>query len=187
MKIMQIITNNSEDNKYLVIAKIITTHGLNGDIKIKSYSDDITKYKNMYIKDKGLYQKIELEIKSIKDDIIISSIKYNGIKIIDVDSSRILLNKEIYILKEDMPKLSEEEGHYIVDIIGTNVYDEKNILLGKVVDAIEISDHYNITVKLNGLKKEISIPYTKDYIKNINIENGRIDTDISKLRKVFDL
>lgn len=187
MKKMQIITNNSEDNKYLVIAKIITTHGLNGDIKIKSYSDDITKYKNMYIKDKGLYQKIELEIKGIKDDIIISSIKYNGIKIIDVDRTRLLLNKEIYILKEDMPKLSEEDGHYIVDIIGIDVYDEKNILLGKVVDAIEISDHYNITVKLNGLKKEISIPYTKDYIKNINIENGRIDTDISKLRKVFDL
>ncbi|WP_294797234.1 ribosome maturation factor RimM, partial [uncultured Fenollaria sp.] len=93
------------------IAKIVSAHGLNGEVKIFPYTDDLSnfkEYKQIYIDGE------ELEIVSQKIASKFIVLKLKGFDYID-DVKR-LLNKDVFIDKAQMPSLDEGE-YYIHELI----------------------------------------------------------------------
>lgn len=137
--------------------KIVNTHGLKGEVKVYSYTDNvdnILKLKKVYI-DNTKYT-VEY-MKSFKGMFLM---KLKGIdKIEDTES---ILNKMCFREVEDNES-NEEEGFFIRDLIGIKVYDEQDILIGTLKevfktganDVYEIADENNHSIYLPAIKSVV--------------------------------
>lgn len=150
--------------EYIYVGKIVTTHGLKGEIKIISnidYSNDIYKVdRTIYIGDK-------------KEAFIIKSYrrhqKYDMLMLDGLDSIEKVLpykNKNIYFNKEELnPKLFET-------VIGYDVYNN-DIYTGKVIEILKGIKYDMIVVS----DKRIIIPYIDPFIINVNHNEKVIKTN----------
>lgn len=125
------------------------------EYKVSIYSDDIYsigEYNNIYVKEKNMYIKINLEITGSLKNRIIADIYFQD----DIYDDIILQGKEIYIQRKDLKKLEDGE-YYILDLLECNVYKEKE-LIGKVTDILNnnITETLEVDRKRNNRKKTIN-------------------------------
>lgn len=114
------IQEMEEKNKILV-GKIVAPQGLKGEFRVLTYTSKPEDFKNLKILDFDLKY-----IRKISNSLIICSSK----SIQDRTEAEKLKNKQLFINKTDLPKLSNNE-YYYDDLIGMQVIKDKNIL-GKV-------------------------------------------------------
>ncbi|MDD7339032.1 MAG: ribosome maturation factor RimM [Eubacteriales bacterium] len=148
------------------IAKIVSAHGLNGEVKIFPYTDDLNgfkEYNEIYIDGE------ELEIISQKIASKFIVLKLKGFDYID-DVKR-LLNKDVFIDKAQMPSLEEGE-YYIHELIAMEVFSEADELIGTVKDVMETSANHVLVVDHDG--KEALIPFVKAFIKELDLKRRKI-------------
>lgn len=148
------------------IAKIVSAHGLNGEVKIFPYTDDLNgfkEYNEIYIDGE------ELEIVSQKIASKFIVLKLKGFDYID-DVKR-LLNKDVFIDKAQMPSLDEGE-YYIHELIAMEVYSEADEFIGIVKDVMETSANHVLVVDHDG--KEALIPFVKAFIKELDLKHRKI-------------
>ena len=115
------------------MGKLIKNTGNYEEYKVSIYSDDIysiEEYNDIYIKEKNMYIKINLEITGSLKNRIIADIYFED----QIYDDIILQGKEIYIQKKDLKKLEDGE-YYILDLLECNVYED-NKLIGKVTDVL---------------------------------------------------
>lgn len=149
--------------KYVLIGKIVNTHGLKGEVRILSsfkYKDRIFKKgMKVYI---GKDKRIEV-INSYRYHKIFDMITMNGYN----DINQILKYKGEYIFvnKEDIVLLKNE--YLDEDIVGLNVYVDDR-LLGRV-NRIEKHSVNEILVVKND-EKNYLVPYNFDIILSIDLE-----------------
>ena len=82
-------------------------------------------------------------------------------------------------MKVDSENISEleENEFYFHEIIGCRVFDENNMQLGEVVEILTPGANDVWVIKgENG--KEILIPYIADVVKNVDVQNKKIDIEI---------
>ena len=125
------------------------------EYKVSIYSDDIysiEEYNDIYVKEKNMYIKINLEITGSLKNRIIADIYFQD----DIYDDIILQGKEIYIQRKDLKKLEDGE-YYILDLLECNVYKEKE-LIGKVTDILNnnITETLEVDRKRNNRKKIIN-------------------------------
>ena len=78
----------------------------------------------------------------------------------------------IKIKRENARKLPKDT-YFIADLIGIDVYDENGNLLGKVDDIFNNKSHDVYVIK-DDLGKQILLPSTKEVIKDVDVEKGKI-------------
>ena len=141
------------------MGKLIKNTGNYEEYKVSIYSDDIysiEEYNDIYIKEKDMYIKINLEITGSLKNRIIADIYFEDSIYDDI----ILQGKEIYIQKKDLKKLEDGE-YYILDLLECNVYED-NKLIGKVTDVLNnnITETLEVDRKRDNRKKIIN-PYNR--------------------------
>lgn len=157
--------------EYLEIGQIVNTNGLKGMLKIKPFTDDITRFEDLefiYIQNgQELIEKNIEEVKYVKNMVLL---KLEGID--SIEEAEKYRNLYIKINKEDIEELPE--GSYlIVDMLKCNVYTEEDELLGKMVDVFSTGSNDVYVVKTEE-GKEILLPAIKDVVKEIDIQNKKI-------------
>lgn len=149
--------------KYVLIGKIVNTHGLKGEVRILS---------DFKYKDRIFKRGMKVYIGKDKNCEVINSYRYH--KIFDMitmngynDINQILKYKGEYIFvsKEDINLL---DGEYLdEDIIGLNVYvDDRSLGTVRRIDKHSVNE---ILVIKND-KKNYLVPYNFDIILSIDLE-----------------
>lgn len=157
--------------EYFEIGQIVNTSGLKGVIKVKPFTDDITKFNNL----KTIYMLVKKELKEFRIEQVrfnknMVFLKLEGIdRVEEAESYRNLYLK----IKRDKNEKLEENFYYIVDIIGSKVYTDCEEELGEIIDVFSTGSNDVYVVKDN-LGKQILLPAIKDVIKNVDIENKKI-------------
>ena len=152
--------------KYVLIGRLVNTHGLKGEVRILS---DF-KYKNkVFIPGMKIYigkDKICEEINSYRHHKIFEMITMVGYN----DINEVLKYKGDYVFvnKEDI-KLGDNE-YLNEDIVGLDVY-VLDRLLGKVR---RIDNHNGNEILVVTSEKEYLIPYNFDIIENVDLEKKKI-------------
>lgn len=157
--------------EYLEIGQIVNTNGLKGLLKIKPFTDDITRFEDLefiYIqKGQELIKKQIEEVKYVKNMVLL---KLEGID--NIDEAEKYRNLYIKINKEDAGEVPE--GSYlIVDMLKCSVYTDENELLGKMIDVLTTGSNDVYVVKTEE-GKEVLLPAIKDVVKEIDIQNKKI-------------
>lgn len=162
-------------SKYVEVAKIGRTVGLNGSVKIIMLSDFPEQFRvgvSFF-----LINGDTLELASYDSRSCTAIFKnYNSVNL-----AKKLVNSIIYSTKDETRKnckLKDGEFFYF-DIIGLEVFED-NVLLGKVVD-IEHFSNFLLVVDTDesllkaGFKDQFMIPYHDNFIVSVDLNLSRID------------
>ncbi len=157
--------------EYFEIGQIVNTSGLKGVIKIKPFTDDITKFNNF----KTIYISMKKELKEFKIEQVRFSKNMVFLKLEGIDTIEEAENYRNFYLKvkRDKDEKLEEGSYYIVDILGCKVYTDEQKELGKVDDVFSTGSNDVYVVK-DEEGRQILLPAIKEVIKNIDIENKTI-------------
>ena len=160
------------DEKKLLVGKINGFFGLQGWVKIFSYTEprkNILNYQPLFSLNDGVYEKIEITNGREQSKTIVAHI--NGID--DRDQSLKFIGKDLYIDKDQLPKLADGE-HYWHELVGFNVINQDKVNLG-IVDYLVDTGSNNVIVTKG--KREYWIPYIEPFLISIDQENRQIIVD----------
>lgn len=153
--------------KRLEIGQIVNTFGIKGEVKVKPFTDDITRFdelKTVYVKIKGKSELYKIEnVKYHKNMVLV---KFKGID--NIETAEKLRNAFLEVDRKDAIPL-EEGTYYIVDLIGLDVYTDEGKLLGKV-DDIYNTGGKDIYVVKDELGKQILLPGIDEVIKEVILD-----------------
>jgi len=150
------------------VGKITNAHGLRGDMRVYPYTDkeNFEDYSALMIEGNDETKKIT-KVRYNKNMVLL---KLNGIDHInDVEA---LKNKELFVYKEDLKPLADDE-FYISDIIGCSVEDASGEKLGMVKDYLTHTSQAVFVVKGDD-GKEFLVPHVDAFVVSISIEDKRV-------------
>ena len=165
--------------KYLEIGKIVSVHGLKGDVKVEPWCNEpefICEFDKLYSKDGK--KEFEVERSRVQKNMVIMKLK--GVD--SVEEGQALRNKILFMDREDV---GLEEGYYFFqDLIGLTVIDVDNQrVYGEIKDVFQTgaNDVYHIKSE-DG--KEYYIPAIADVIIKTDLQDGKMY--IRPLEGLFD-
>jgi len=152
---------------YFLIAKVVSSVGRNGIVKIISYSD----FKKRFFKLDEIFIDFFDDKKSLYVEFVEEGQDCFFIKFKNFDSeedSKILIGKNIYVKKNDLAELPKDH-FFIHDIIGSDVFCN-DVKIGFVKDILKLpaNDVYVISDLDN---KERLIPAVSEFIEKFDINN----------------
>ncbi len=164
-------------NDHLVeLGKVIGVHGLHGNLKIHSYSREMDSFRigaSVYISDKSGSMG-EFSISSSRRHKKGLLLLLKGIDHINVAETYV--GSELFMRKTDLPELDEDTDYWI-DLIGLEVFDMKETLIGVLESIIETgSNDVYVVRKHSG--KEVLVPALKPVIKSVDLDSGTMIVDL---------
>jgi 16S rRNA processing protein RimM len=158
--------------KRVCLGKITSAHGIKGLVKILPFGED-----PLLIEELGpIYTG---ESSSNQLDITMKNSAGNKYWLASVDGvterngAEALRGTEIWVNREDLPKIEEKNTFYHADLIGLRVIEaEKEI--GEVVNVQNYGAGDLLEIKSNG--KTFLFPFTNDTCPEINVKGGFIRT-----------
>ena len=159
---------------FFEIGQVVNTVGLKGEIKVNPFTDEFDQF------DKG--KKITLEKSKTKTEYEIENVRFHKNQVIlklktidNIDDAEKLRNSYIIVDRSSKKEL-EANTYYIIDLIGLNVYEDDK-LLGELVDVFPTgSNDVNVVKSEDG--KQILLPAIKEVIKEVNIEEKRMNVKL---------
>ena len=164
-----------ENNKKLLVGKINGFFGLQGWVKVFSYTNprtNILNYSPWSIKVDGNFQSIDITSGREQSKTIVAHIK--GVD--NREDSQKFIGQDIYINKEQLPELTQGE-YYWHELIGFDVINKDEERLGTVDYFVETGANDVLVVKG---KKEYWIPYIEPFLVSIDSKNNKILVDWDK-------
>lgn len=149
-----------------LVGKIIGTHGIKGELKVKSDTsfDRFSVGNLLYIKlDDHDYKKIVINSHRIHQGCDL--ITFNNM--FDINLVEGFVGKEVYVKEHNREK--DNAKVYYEDLIGCKAINEDGIELGEVKDLIEVPNGVLLEI-ING-KKRALVPYVKELVPIVDIEN----------------
>ncbi|QJC30578.1 ribosome maturation factor RimM [Enterobacteriaceae endosymbiont of Neohaemonia nigricornis] len=158
------------NNKILIIGKFGKFYGIHKWIKLFSYTEntnDIFLYKNLFI----LYtnkEKYFISFQQYKKKKYFYITKLDNINYQYIN----LVNQYIYIKYNDIITYKKNNEYYWYDIIGCNIINSFNQLIGVVINIIATGSNDVMIVRLYNKKKIITIPFIlKQVIIKVDLNN----------------
>ncbi len=162
-----------ELEEIVVMGKVLVPYGVNGWIKVYSFTEKLESfliYKKLFIS-KDQKNWLEIKVKDIK--LHGKTIIANFSEIADRTQAEYYKDYLIGVPKFFLPQLKENQ-YYWSDLIGCEVFNLQNISFGLVDTFIETGANDVIVVKSD---KERLIPYTKDIVLKVDTVNGKVIVD----------
>lgn len=143
-----------------LVGKIITTHGIKGEVKVKSETnlDRFHQGSQLFIQREQNFEKIIID--SHRRHQNFELITFNGYK--NINDVLQYVGCELYV--EHKERLQDGE-YYIEQLIGLSVLDENHHLLGLVSDVLEVPQGHILEIKNND--KRFLVPFVDEFVKEL--------------------
>lgn len=155
-----------EKKPYLEAAKIINTHGVAGEVKLECRCDSADILKNIPALFVGGKEYKVTRARVIPGDFVLA--KLDGVN--DLDDALKLKGKIALARREDIPK--KDGAHFICDILGLDVIDEKSGEVYGVLDDVQTPAVQEIYYVKTPSGETVMIPNVPEFIKNIDEDRG---------------
>lgn len=151
--------------QFLPAGEIVNTHGIRGEVRILPWADSpefLLDFDTVYVDEKPM------KVASSRVQKTCVLMKFKGID--TVEAASLLREKTVYIDRDDA--VLEEGTVFVDDLLNMAVYDQNSEKLGIIKDVLSMPK--NDVYVVQG-KHEYMIPAVKEYVKNIDVENGRMN------------
>ena len=163
--------------EWLVVGIITSSHGIKGELKVKSLSDfseRFTKPGKRWLqidKEEPILYNLVSGYKKPGKDLFIISLD----KIQDKDSAERLKKYKLLVESNNIPKLKQGEFHLnqLVNLKVKIQRDNQVETIGEVVDLINESNNL-LEIKIYENNKKVLIPFVKEIIPIIDLEKNFI-------------
>ncbi len=166
--------------KEFKIGAIIKPHGVHGEFKVYSTTDDNQRFKKLKTvivrTGKEEFTAKVVSAKASDTDVILKLEGYDT-----PESVEKLRKAELYVTREHAVKLNKNE-YFVADLIGLTVLDiDEGKMLGTLTDVLQTgaNDVYEVTIpdgESDG--KKVLIPAIRECIKAVDIEAGKMEVHL---------
>lgn len=159
----------------LQVGVITTTHGVKGEVKVFPTTDDANRFKKLkeVILDTGR-EKITLEIEGVKFFKQMVILKFKGIDTLD-DAAK-YRQAGLYVTRDNAVKLGRDE-YFIADLIGAEVYDESDQLIGVLEDVMTTGANDVYVIRMTD-GRELLLPAIKQCVLDVDVQGRRIKVHV---------
>lgn len=151
--------------EYLEAGKIVTTHGIKGEIKIMPYTDTpelLCEFDRLFTGKN--HDEIYIEKSRVFKNMVIAKIK--GVN--TPEEAEKLRSNILYIHRDDLEL--DEDTYFIQDLIGVEVKDaDEGTVYGKITDVLQTGANDVYVIKGDG--REYLVPAIPEVIILTDIEN----------------
>ncbi|MDR2609068.1 MAG: ribosome maturation factor RimM [Rickettsiales bacterium] len=162
-------------NENLVCLGIITSpHGIKGAVKVKTFTE---KPENI-----SLYGELISGNESYKIDLV--SVIGNNLVIAIIsgvnsrNEAELLRNRKLYIERNKLPKLNDENEFYQSDLINMEVRLENNELYGYIESIHNFGSGDVLEISVISTKKNIMLSFTREIFSHISVKEGYMVLDM---------
>ena len=159
------------EKRLVPIGRMVKPHGIKGRVKVEYFGEDLNQfllYREIIVRDDtGRAQTFEVVEAVPQPPRIILTLK--GIQ--TIENTEPLIHREIFVRRETLPELAEDEFYWI-DLLGMGVGTAEGKRLGKV-KAIFPTGAHDVFV-IDGCRREIYLPATADVIKRVDREKSLV-------------
>ncbi|MBQ9340988.1 MAG: 16S rRNA processing protein RimM [Lachnospiraceae bacterium] len=162
--------------KEFKIGAIIKPHGVHGEFKVYSTTDDnerFKKLKNVIVRTaKDEFTAKVVSVKASETDVILKIEGYDTPEAIEK-----LRKAELFVTRDNAVKLKKNE-YFVADLIGLKVTDiDMGDELGILTDVLQTgaNDVYEVTISE---EKKVLIPAIKECIRSVDIEAGNMEVHL---------
>lgn len=162
---------------YIECGQIVGTHGVSGEVRVNPWCDEpsfLTGFKQLYLDENG---NNIINVKKARTANNVVLVKFENID--SIESAEKMRGKVVYIKRDDA---NLEGRHFIQEIIGCEVFDTENTILGKITDIINLPANDVWQIENNG--NNYLFPAIDQFIVSIDVEKERIV--INPLEGIFD-
>lgn len=151
--------------EYLEAGKIVTTHGIRGEVKIMPYTDTpelLAEFDRLFIgKNKD---ELYIERSRVFKNMVIAKIE--GVD--TPEAAEKLRNKLLYMHRDDLEL--DDDTYFIQDLIGLEVRDvDSGKVYGVIADVMQTGANDVYVVK--GEEREYLVPAIADVVVSTDVEN----------------
>jgi len=151
------------------VGVIVGVHGVRGAVRIKSFTEEPA--------DIGYYSPVENEAGSIRYRLKVTG-EVKGLVIAtlegvaDRDAAEALKGTELWVARERLPRLAEDEFLYsdLIGLVAEGV-DGKRLGTVKAVADYGAGDVLDIRLEPKG---DMMVPFTKDSVPEVDVPGGRL-------------
>lgn len=166
--------------KFLEIGKIVTTHGIKGEVRVQPWCDDaamLCEFESLSLNASGT-ETISITSARVHKNVVV--MKLDGVD--TVNDAQAFRNRVLYADREELEL--PPDTYFIQDLIGLSVVDANDgHLYGELVEVTETgaNDVYHIKTPSGAV---ILIPAIADVVKTTDLDAGKME--IVPLRGLFD-
>ena len=166
--------------KYLEIGKIVSTHGIRGELRVQPWCDSpdfFKQFKYLYLDENG---EKKMKVVSCRPQPTIVLLKLDSID--TVEHAALLRNKVLYMNRRDAK--IDKGSYFVQDLIDCTVVDadDKSHVYGTLSDVSVTGANDVWHIAKDG--KEYLIPAIPDVVDDVDVKKGIIT--IRPLKGIFD-
>lgn len=154
----------------LCVGMITKVHGIKGHVCVHSYCDnpaDIFDYHPL-VNASGS-QQFKLKAVGTVRGMFVATVN----DVTDRNVAETFSKTELYITRDQLPEVEEDDTFYISDLVGLTVMSETSAVLGKVI-SVENFGAGDILECRSDTFKAFMIPFTEDAIVDVDLDNEQI-------------
>ena len=156
---------------YIKIGVIVKAQGIKGEVKVTPYTDDVSRFlalKKAYIKKDGAMQPIK--VMGARTDGKSAYLLLE--RVYDRNAAELMRGTELFVDRENAVPLPEGR-YFIVDLLGSEVLDEKGAVLGRLTEVLQPGANDVFVVKPES-GEDILIPVVDAFVLSIDAKAKRI-------------
>jgi 16S rRNA processing protein RimM len=176
---LKLLNKDVQKSRFLVVGKIVGSHGVKGNLKIRSYTESETVFKpgkSILVIQAGHIEKT-YPIQWAKPHGRSMLVSLKGIE--NRDTADSLVGAGVFIERSALPEL-EEGSYYWVDIIGLSVVSTDDRYIGRIESIMPTGGNDVYVVKNHDKNdhQEILIPAIESVVLNIDFKNKIMRVDL---------
>lgn len=160
--------------KRILLAKIAAPHGIKGLVKVLPYGEDLSLLDGtaLYTGETG-DKTLILKLKNPMGKYILASI--DGIN--DRNGAEDICGTDLYINRDDLPDIDENDTYYIEDLIDRTVINSSKDKIGKISAVHNFGAGDLLEIKPENSHETILVPFSQPYV--LAVEDEFITADLS--------
>lgn len=158
-------------DKYLEVGKIVTTHGIKGELKVlpdTSFVETRFEVGNvLFIKKGKEFEPVKITSSRFHKNTVLITIN----NLTDINLVLGYVGLVLYVASEDLEELDENDFYYD-DLIGLNAYVEGEVI-GVVEDVVAVPQ--GELLKIKKLDQTFAlIPFVNEFVGEVDIDNKKV-------------
>ncbi len=161
--------NTHMKNTDILMAKIGAAHGIKGEVRVKSFTDDplaFGDYGKLHDAQGRKYQVINARVSK--------TVVVTRFKSVDTREKAEALNGiELFVDRSVLPEPEDDDEYYMSDLVGLSVVSPEGEALGSVGEVYDFGAGDILEIKLNDGPLEM-FPFTKAIFPEVDLAGGKI-------------
>jgi len=155
----------------ICVAQIGAAHGIRGEVRLRSFPENpaaIADYGPLESEDGARRFTIEA-LRPAKDHFVV---RLAGVG--DRDAAEKLVNIRLYVSRDRLPPIEEDDTYYRSDLVGLAAVSEDGSALGTVTAVHNFGAGDLIEIKPHGGSESLMVPFTETAVPEIDMKARRM-------------